>query len=147
MVVIVILGILAATALPKFINFKDDAEKAAVEGTVGALDSARALWVAKSLVCGSPYGDQTSHLAHWVSLGNPDAARCETGNGIYTIAGHTFDAAQIRNGLMANPAADLFTDNPNQGDQIRFTTKTGRTVTITYTSGTGALTWTANPSY
>ena len=39
-VVIVILGILAAVALPRFINSTKDAHKAAVEGTAGALASA-----------------------------------------------------------------------------------------------------------
>lgn len=39
-VVIVILGILAATALPKFVNLTSDARKAAVQGFAGALRSA-----------------------------------------------------------------------------------------------------------
>lgn len=39
-VVIVILGILAATALPKFINLSTEASKAAVEGVAGAITSA-----------------------------------------------------------------------------------------------------------
>ncbi len=38
--VIVILGILAATALPKFVDLKGDAAKAAREGVQGALNSA-----------------------------------------------------------------------------------------------------------
>jgi MSHA pilin protein MshA len=38
-VVIVILGILAATALPKFVDFKSDAEDAALKGVAGALAS------------------------------------------------------------------------------------------------------------
>lgn len=38
-VVIVILGILAATALPKFVDFKTDAEDAALKGVAGALSS------------------------------------------------------------------------------------------------------------
>ena len=42
-VVIVILGILAATALPKFINFQEDAEAAAIKGVVGGLSSADAI--------------------------------------------------------------------------------------------------------
>jgi MSHA pilin protein MshA len=41
--VIVILGILAATALPKFVDLSDAAEKAAVDGVAGALASAAAL--------------------------------------------------------------------------------------------------------
>ena len=39
-VVIVILGILAATALPKFIDLKSDAELAAVKGVAGAVSAA-----------------------------------------------------------------------------------------------------------
>ncbi|NWG72969.1 MAG: type II secretion system protein, partial [Parvularculaceae bacterium] len=42
-VVIVILGILAATALPKFIDLKGDAEDAALQGVVGAISSASAV--------------------------------------------------------------------------------------------------------
>ncbi len=42
-VVIVILGILAATALPKFIDLKSDAAQAAAVGVAGALNSAAAL--------------------------------------------------------------------------------------------------------
>ena len=39
-VVIVILGVLAATALPKFINMRGDAEQAAVDGIAGAAGAA-----------------------------------------------------------------------------------------------------------
>jgi len=46
-VVIVILGILAATALPKFVNLKDDASLAAVQGAAGAVTSAASLNYAK----------------------------------------------------------------------------------------------------
>ena len=42
-VVIVILGILAATALPKFIDLRDDARQAAVQGIAGSLSSASAM--------------------------------------------------------------------------------------------------------
>ena len=38
--VIVILGILAATALPKFVDLSTDAKKAAIQGVAGALSSA-----------------------------------------------------------------------------------------------------------
>lgn len=39
-VVIVILGILAATALPKFVDLKNDADLAAVKGVAGGIASA-----------------------------------------------------------------------------------------------------------
>lgn len=42
-VVIVILGILAATALPKFINLSAEANAAAVQGVAGAISSASAI--------------------------------------------------------------------------------------------------------
>jgi MSHA pilin protein MshA len=42
-VVIVILGILAATALPKFIDMRGDAQQAAVDGVAGAAASAMSL--------------------------------------------------------------------------------------------------------
>ena len=41
--VIVILGILAAVAVPKFVNLQGDAQQAAVEGIAGALGSASAI--------------------------------------------------------------------------------------------------------
>lgn len=42
-VVIVILGILAATALPKFIDLKGDAQQAALEAVAGSVASASAI--------------------------------------------------------------------------------------------------------
>lgn len=49
-VVIVILGILAATALPKFINMSTEAGNAAAAGTAGAISSGSAINYAKSAV-------------------------------------------------------------------------------------------------
>lgn len=49
-VVIVILGILAATALPKFIDLKGDAAQAATDGVAGALASATSINYAARLV-------------------------------------------------------------------------------------------------
>ena len=46
-VVIVILGILAATALPKFVNLQGDAQSSAVKGVAGALGSASAIYYSK----------------------------------------------------------------------------------------------------
>ncbi|VVC85303.1 type II secretion system protein [Sideroxydans sp. CL21] len=52
-VVIVILGILAATALPRFINVQTDARIASVNGVAGALRSAVSLVEAKYMIVGS----------------------------------------------------------------------------------------------
>lgn len=48
-VVIVILGILAVTAVPRFINLQDQAEEATIDGVKGAIESAAALNYAKEL--------------------------------------------------------------------------------------------------
>jgi MSHA pilin protein MshA len=48
--VIVILGILAATALPKFSNMSSDARAAALEGTFGAVNSAISIAHAQALL-------------------------------------------------------------------------------------------------
>ena len=53
-IVIIVLGILSATALPRFINLADDADIAVVEGTGGALQSAVSLAHSKWILMGSP---------------------------------------------------------------------------------------------
>lgn len=55
--VIVILGILAATALPKFIDLSSDAKTAALKGVAGALNSAGAINYAGRAVS-TGYGTQ-----------------------------------------------------------------------------------------
>jgi MSHA pilin protein MshA len=49
-VVIAILGILAATALPKFVDVSSDARNAAVNGAVGSINAAAGLAHAQALV-------------------------------------------------------------------------------------------------
>ncbi|MFA9462296.1 pilus assembly FimT family protein [Thiohalorhabdus sp. Cl-TMA] len=53
-VVITILGILAATALPRFVNMQDDAHQAAVKGATGGLQGGVSLAHSKALVVGLP---------------------------------------------------------------------------------------------
>ena len=52
-VVIVILGILAATAIPRFANLQTNARQAAINGAFGAINSAMAIAHAQSLVNGT----------------------------------------------------------------------------------------------
>ncbi len=52
--VIVILGVLAATALPKFVDLKGDAQSAAVLGVAGGISSASAVnYAARSITTGN----------------------------------------------------------------------------------------------
>ena len=55
-VVIVILGILSAVAVPKFISVQDEAKKATVEGARGAVASAMALAHARCVMDGNETG-------------------------------------------------------------------------------------------
>ncbi len=67
-VVIVILGILAATAVPKFVNLQAEAKTATLEAVKASMDGAAALVHGKSLVKGnhnSPEGDSPT-----VDIGN-----------------------------------------------------------------------------
>ena len=53
-VVIVILGILAATAVPKFIDISKDARLSVIQATDGAMRSANAMLYAKASLAGTP---------------------------------------------------------------------------------------------
>jgi MSHA pilin protein MshA len=86
-VVIVILGILAATALPKFINVSSDARKASVQAMTGALRSALSLAQAKYYATGNI-------AATSVSLQDGTTATVQSGSGI-NAGSPTGDAAGI----------------------------------------------------
>ena len=58
-VVIVILGILAATAAPKFIDLTGDAKAAVMRGVEGSMVSAVSIIHAKAIIDGQTSGDQT----------------------------------------------------------------------------------------
>jgi MSHA pilin protein MshA len=64
-VVIVILGILAATALPRFINLTSDARIASVNGMAGGLRSAVGVVQARHFASG---GTASSLQAWWTAL-------------------------------------------------------------------------------
>lgn len=51
--VIIILGILSAVALPTFFNLQDDAKRSAVKGALGGLRSGIAIWYAKTAISGA----------------------------------------------------------------------------------------------
>jgi MSHA pilin protein MshA len=67
-VVIVILGILAVTAVPKYINLQADAKTATLEGIKASLQGAAALVHVKSLVKGNQ--DEPFALTNSVNIGD-----------------------------------------------------------------------------
>ncbi len=60
-VVIVILGILAVTAAPKFINLQDDARTATIQGVKAAIESSTALVYSKSLIAGNEADNEAAN--------------------------------------------------------------------------------------
>jgi len=60
-IVIIVLGVLSATALPRFLNLADDADIAVVEGTAGALKGAVNLAHSKWIIMGSPIGRESNN--------------------------------------------------------------------------------------
>ncbi len=73
-VVIVILGILAATALPKFINVSSEARVSAVQGIAGGLRSAVAVSQARYFATGTNTSPITMADGTTVAVGTTGAA-------------------------------------------------------------------------
>ena len=97
-VVLVILGILAATALPKFIDLSDEAEAAALKGVAGTLASAMAINYAG---CMAKNNDATA--AECTTVDNcSDVSTLLTGGSL--PSGYTVTAASLTttNGTTAN---------------------------------------------
>lgn len=90
-VVIVILGILAATALPRFTNMRAEAEIAALQGVAGGISSANAINKATRML----------NSASGVSITNCDqAGNLLDPQGMPT--GYTMTAAAINSGVTAS---------------------------------------------
>ncbi len=103
-VVIVIIGILAATALPRFVDLTGDAQSAAVQGVGGALASgvnlAHASWIAQGAVAGV----DTATLEGGLTIGLNDAGWPENtaaggGDGTVTAA----ECMEVWNTILQGP--------------------------------------------
>lgn len=92
-VVIVILGILAATALPKFVDLSKDARGGVMRGVETAMRGADTMIYAKSAVAG------TANLVSSTVLVN--------GVSVATVYGYAQDAKELAKTLDLNPAADF----------------------------------------
>lgn len=99
-VVIAVLGILAATALPRFINVQASAQKAAAQGLAGAISSAaslaKAAWVAGGATGTTVTMDGQSvtvNASGTTGEGWPTAAAAGIDKAIQDRAGFTFAAS------------------------------------------------------
>jgi len=88
-VVIVILGILAATAAPKFIDLQDDAKTATLQAVKASMQSAATLVYSKSLIASKETGEveqvTVNDTSIGVSYGYPVSVN-QTGAGAVTAA-------------------------------------------------------------
>ncbi len=127
-VVIVILGILAATALPKFLDVQSQAKIAAITGAAGAMNSAANLAHAAQLVAGSAPGDS-------VTLGG-QVITMTTGNPQATTAGILL-AANINSNDWTLPGAGVvqLKNGPSSTCQTEYTIAASVPVVTTNTTG------------
>ena len=69
-IIIVILGILAATAIPRFVDMTDKAEEAACKGALGGLRGGISIWYAnKALLKRADFPDTSAELQDTMSDG------------------------------------------------------------------------------
>jgi len=125
-VVIVILGILAATALPKFVNLQGDAGDAAAQGVAGAIASGTSLNYAKYAISSGATG---------LTVIQSGAATCNTAVGTLSgglPSGVTFVAAG--NTVTCSPAAGGQDTTNCRVVHSQGTTTAGFPVTITCTN-------------
>ena len=92
-VVIIILGILAATALPRFIDVSDDAHLATVEATKGALITGHGQW-----------------RALWIAENQPATTSSDGQTQFFNTSGHIVGTTGSDDTLTAADCAEIFTD-------------------------------------
>jgi prepilin-type N-terminal cleavage/methylation domain-containing protein len=149
-VVIIILGILAATALPRFMNVQTQAHQAAVDGASGGLGAGvamfRAQWVANGLNVASDnvvgFGDGTM---------DSNAAGWPTDSGGNNSVADAADCVEVWNGVMQNPptvataaGSDYLATAAGQVCTYAYQVDGSGSRSIAYNAGTGAITVT-NP--
>ncbi|CAM2782130.1 type II secretion system protein [Moritella viscosa] len=112
-IVIIVLGILAATAVPKFINLQDDARESVVKGAEAAIHSAANIVYSKAAIEGVENSSSASAAGITVVNGYPSAS------GLISVVELSDDFTSVATGT--SPTASL---------AISFT---GTTCTLTYT--------------
>ena len=129
--VIVILGVLAAVAMPKSVDLASEARRSVMQGLHGAMISANTMIHAKSTITGvSSAATGTVALSATVT--------------IRTIYGYAQDAVELAKAMNISPAADFYT-GANTGYIAHKTapvwgTGNWRTCAVHYTPATDAVT-------
>lgn len=127
-VVIVILGILAAVAVPKFMDMQGEAKKGVLEGIRGSFKSAVTMAHAKSLLAG-----------------NPSAAVTVEGNDVEMVNGYPAATTANLADLVDLDTLDI-TDTPDADGFTAVADAAAKTLTVTYDSYSFVYTETASTS-
>lgn len=128
-VVIVILGILAAVALPKFVDLSGDARRSVMKGVMGSMESANAMIYAKAQAAGTL--GTTASPATIASLpGSPQVA--------YGFAANGTELAKV---MDLSPASDF---SVAAGSISHLKAPTPASCAIAYTAATSS---TVPPTY
>ena len=91
-VVITILGILAAFAIPRFANLEVEAREAAVQGLGGSVRSAATLAHSLSLATGAAVADPVTMEGTAVAMANRYPTLASIDDALLDITGFTYDA-------------------------------------------------------
>jgi len=92
-VVITILGILAAFAIPRFANLEVEAREAAVQGLGGSVRSAATLAHSLSLATGAAVADPVTMEGTAVAMANRYPTLASIDDALLDTTGFTYDAA------------------------------------------------------
>lgn len=130
-VVIVILGILAATALPRFINLTSDARISALGGVAGGLRSAVAVSQARYFATGTSSSPITMADSSTVAVGTAGAASgVPTNTAAGIIAAMRCESSTACQGITVDITASPSTWRPAGGSA---------NCQVTYDAATGAV--------
>lgn len=111
-VVIVILGILAATALPKFVDLSGDAQQAKVDGVAGAIASSASIQYAGFLISAGRGYSKVSACAGTYLQGGATVAGCTS----YGTAGACSGGSAQCTGIVCDtksPTATPYVPDPS----------------------------------
>jgi MSHA pilin protein MshA len=130
-IVIVVLGILAATVLPKFVNLGGDARRAVMQGVEGSMRSANTIIYAKAAAAGqlgatgsvTIGGTAVNTVYGYAATLSPDLAAAMD---ISPAADFTIAAGSIRHAKAATPA----------NCQVSYAAPAAADTTPTYTTDT-----------
>jgi MSHA pilin protein MshA len=120
-VVIVILGILAATALPKFINLSSDARAGVIKGVNGAMVGANTMIYGKAAATG-----EASKASGSITV---------DGASVSLVYGYAATVAELQKVMALSPASDFATATGAITDAASSSVATGTSDTYIYHAG------------